>query len=48
MLRTGVLLTTGLVFGIQGIVYAATEYYASSVTTDRQTTISYLLQLYGG
>ena len=46
--RAGILLATGLIFGIQGVVYAATEYYASGVAADRQTTVSYLLQLYGG
>lgn len=48
MFRTGALLFTGLVFGIQGIVYAATEYYGSPVGSDRETTTSYLLQIYGG
>ena len=48
MFRTGALLFTGLVFGIQGIVYAAARYYASPVGSESQTTTSYLLQIYGG
>lgn len=48
MFRTGALLFTGLVFGIQGVVYAATRYYAAPVASESQTTTSYLLQIYGG
>ena len=48
MFRTGALLFTGLVFGIQGIVYAANEYYGSPGPSEFHTTTSYLLQIYAG
>lgn len=47
MFRTGALLFTGLIFGIQGLVYAARQYYDSPDGTFKTTT-SYLLQIYAG
>ena len=47
MFRTGAFLSAGLVFGIQGIVYAAESYYTGDNSPPSAIT-SYLLQIYGG
>jgi xenotropic and polytropic retrovirus receptor 1 len=48
MFRTGAMMAIGVVFGIEGLVYAANGYYDALPGSEIQTQTSYLLQLYGG
>lgn len=48
MFRTGLLLGIGVVFGLQGLVYAALLYYDAPDGSTLRTDTSYLLQLYAG